>query len=167
MAVSGFFKNWHLTKTNCRQLCSKTNTLPLSKQLYARPNRFDIIRIFHRTNCITHASVNKTKPRQLPLCCCACVECKTWQHGTPHGGVPSGPGGAERPVGCHLDASQLNFAVSGAEAGCTWPLVRRTVEPCESTTRASAKVSNRQRHACIDISTSEVTMNHVPSLKSV
>jgi hypothetical protein len=38
-------------------------------------------------------------------------------------GSRPGPG-AERPVGCHLDASQLNSAESGAEAGCTCVCVR-------------------------------------------
>lgn len=28
--------------------------------------------------------------------------------------------GAERPVGCHLDASQLNSAEHGAECSCEW-----------------------------------------------
>jgi hypothetical protein len=41
----------------------------------------------------------------------------TWQAAME--GSRPGPG-AERPVGCHLGASQLNSAARGAESGCVY-----------------------------------------------
>jgi hypothetical protein len=41
----------------------------------------------------------------------------TWQAAME--GSRPGPG-AERPVGCHLGASQLNSAERGAESGCVY-----------------------------------------------
>jgi hypothetical protein len=59
--------------------------------------------------------------------------------------VGSRPGpGAERPVGCHLGASQLNSAARGVECGCVhvFQCVRRSLEPCERHFGVSAKVSS-------------------------
>jgi len=65
----------------------------------------------------------------------------TWQAAME--GSRPGPG-AERPVGCHLGASQLNSAARGVESGCVHvgECVRRSLEPCERHCEASAKVSS-------------------------